>query len=180
MFANWQDLVQMLAFLGMALGMIGTVAPLLPGAILIWLSVLAWAWADGFVHVGWLTLVVLALIMLMSEISDLLLAALGARRGGAVAGASGGASWRGLLFGGIGAVAGLLVANLPGALIGAVIGMLAWETYRQHGDWRAAGRSSGGLLCGYLLSMMFKFTLGVVMVVIFASQAFDWFATPTP
>jgi uncharacterized protein YqgC (DUF456 family) len=36
MFANWQDLVQMLAFLGMALGMIGTVAPLLPGAILIW------------------------------------------------------------------------------------------------------------------------------------------------
>ena len=135
-------------------------------------------------HVGWLTLVVLGLIMLTSEISDLLLAAMGARRGGAVAGASGGASWRGLLFGGIGAVAGLLVANLPGALIGALIwlhvGMLAWETYRQHGDWRAAGRSSGGLLCGYLLSMMFKFTLGVVMLVIFASQAFDWFATPTP
>jgi len=128
------------------------------------------------VHVGWLTLVVLGLIMLMSEISDLLLAAMGARRSGA--------SWRGLLFGGIGAVAGLLVANLPGALIGALIwlhvGMLAWETYRQHGDWRAAGRSSGGLLCGYLLSMMFKFTLGVVMLVIFASQAFDWFATPTP
>ena len=127
-------------------------------------------------HVGWLTLVVLGLIMLTSEISDLLLAAMGARRGGA--------SWRGLLFGGIGAVAGLLVANLPGALIGALIwlhvGMLAWETYRQHGDWRAAGRSSGGLLCGYLLSMMFKFTFGVVMLVIFASQAFDWFATPTP
>lgn len=162
----------MLAFFGMALGMIGTVAPLLPGAILIWLSVLAWAWADGFEHVGWLTLVVLGLIMLASELSDLLLAALGARRGGA--------SWRGLLFGGIGAVAGLFIANLPGALIGAVIGMLAWETYRQHGDWRAAGRSSGGLLCGYLLSMMFKFTLGVIMLVIFASQAFDWFATPAP
>ncbi len=166
MIANWQDLVQILAYFGMALGMIGTVAPLLPGAILIWLSALAWAWADGFEHVGWLTIVVLTLIMLTSALGDLLLASLGARRGGA--------SWRGLLFGGIGAIAGLLIASLPGAVIGAVIGMMAWETYRQHGDWRAAGRSGGGLLCGYLLAMVFKFTLGVIMVVIFASQAFDW------
>lgn len=169
---NWHDLVKILAYLGMALGIIGTVMPLLPGAILIWLSVLAWAWADGFEHVGWPTLVVLALLTLLAALSDMLLAGFGARRGGA--------SWRGLLFGGIGAVAGLFIANLPGALIGAVIGMLAWETYRHHGDLRAAGRSSGGLLCGYLLSMAFKFTLGVIMLVIFASQAFDWFATPAP
>ncbi len=167
MTANGLELIQMLAYLGMAIGLIGTVAPLLPGAILIWLSMLAWAWADGFERVGWPTLVVLGVLMLVAELSDLLLAAMGARRGGA--------SWLGLLFGGIGAVVGLLFFNLVGALLGAVVGMLGWEIYRQRGDWRAAGRSSGGLLCGYLVAIVFKFGLGIVMIVVFIAQAYDWF-----
>ena len=55
--------VQVLAYIGMAIGLVGTVLPLIPGTILIWLSALLWAWADGFERVGWPTLLVLALLV---------------------------------------------------------------------------------------------------------------------
>ena len=68
---------------------VGTILPLIPGTILIWLSILLWAWADGFQQVGWPTLIVLGLMVIVAELADLALASLGARQGGA--------SWRGLI-----------------------------------------------------------------------------------
>ena len=143
---------------------LGTVVPLLPGAALIWAGVLVWAWVDGFEAVGWPTLAVLGLLAAVAEVSDLAFAAIGGRRGGA--------SWRGMLAGSGGALLGLLIFNLPGALLGAILGMLAWETYRHGGQWQLAWRSSGGLLLGYLISMAFSFTIGVIMLALFVWQAF--------
>ena len=77
------DLLRLVAYLGMALGLLGTVVPLLPGAALIWAGVLVWAWVDGFEAVGWPTLVVLGLLAAVAEVSDLAFAAIGSHRGGA-------------------------------------------------------------------------------------------------
>ena len=161
---NVAELLRFLTYLIMALGLLGTVVPLLPGAALIWVGVLVWAWLDGFEAVGWPTLAVLGLLAAVAEVSDLAFAAIGGRRGGA--------SWRGMLAGSGGALLGLLIFNLPGALLGAILGMLAWETYRHGGQWRLAWRSSGGLLLGYLVSMAFSFTIGVIMIALFIWQAF--------
>jgi uncharacterized protein YqgC (DUF456 family) len=156
--------LQIIAYLGIALGMIGTVAPIIPGAILIWFSVLLWAWADGFHAIGWAALLVLAILAIVAEIGDLLFASWGAKKGGA--------SWRSLFIAGVAAIAGFLIFNLLGAILGAVLGMLAWEAYRRGWKWREAWRASRGLILGYVIAMIFKFTVGALMVVVFVWQAF--------
>ncbi|MCO6449447.1 MAG: DUF456 domain-containing protein [Caldilineales bacterium] len=156
--------LQFIAYIGLGLGLLGTILPLIPGTILIWLSALLWAWADGFEQIGWPTLLVMGLLVIAVELADVALASLGARQGGA--------SWRGLIIAGVAALIGFLVFNLIGALIGAAAGMLAWETYHRQGDWRAAWRASRGVLIGYLLAMVTKFSVGVILVVIFIWQAF--------
>ncbi|NOX63935.1 MAG: DUF456 domain-containing protein [Chloroflexi bacterium] len=159
-----QQTVQLIAYVGMAIGLVGVILPLIPGAALIWLSALLWAWADGFERVGWATLVVLAFLVIAAEIADVLLASYGARRGGA--------SWRGLFFAGLGAVIGFLLLNLLGALVGAAVGMVAWEAFRRNWDWGMAWRASRGLLFGYMLSMIVKFSMAALMLAIFIWQAF--------
>jgi uncharacterized protein YqgC (DUF456 family) len=158
------NFLQIIAYFGIALGMIGTVAPIIPGTILIWFSVLLWAWADGFNAIGWPTLVVFAILAIAAEIGDLLFASWGAKKGGA--------SWKSLFVAGAAAIAGFLIFNLLGAILGAVLGMLAWEAYRRGWEWGEAWRASRGLILGYVIAMLFKFTMGALMVVIFVWQAF--------
>ena len=159
-----ESALQMLAYVGMAVGLVGAVLPLIPGTALIWLSVLLWAWADGFERVGWPTLLALAALVLLAEAADFLLASYGARRGGA--------SWRGLFFAGLGALVGFVAFNLLGAIIAAALFMIGWEAYRRDWDWTAAWRASRGLMCGYLSAMVVKFGTAAAMLAVFAWQAF--------
>lgn len=161
---SFQDIVQALAYLSMAVGLVGTFAPLVPGAILIWAGALAWAWADGFEHVGWPTLIVLGVLVAVSMLADVVLAAIGARKGGASA--------AGMLAAGAAAVIGFIIFNFVGAIIGCLLGLLAYETYRRRGDWRQAWKSSGGAILGYVVSSAVRFVIGAVMLAIFAWQAF--------
>ena len=156
--------LQIIAYVGIALGMIGTVAPIIPGTILIWFSVLLWAWVDGFEAIGWPTLVVFAILAIAAEIGDLLFASWGAKKGGA--------SWKSLFVAGAAAIAGFIIFNLLGAILGAVLGMLAWEAYQRDWDWRESWGASRGLILGYVIAMLFKFTMGALVVVIFVWQAF--------
>ena len=158
------NLLQLIAYIGMTIGLVGTVVPILPGPILIWLSALVWAWADGFERVGWPTLVVMGLLALAAMTSNLLLSVMGARQGGA--------SWRGLIVASLGAIAGFLIFNFIGGLVGAVLGLWGWEAYKRGGDWRNSWRASRGIILGYLLSAVLQFTLAVLMLALFAWQAF--------
>src|SRR5687768_11672586 len=93
------------AFVLMAIGLAGSVIPVLPGPMLIWLGALVWAWADGFTRVGWGTLTLLAVLALAAWGSDLFLTTVMSRRAGA--------SWKAIL----GAIVGGLVgAGLLSAL----------------------------------------------------------------
>ncbi len=158
------NLLQIIAYVGIALGLIGTVVPIIPGTILIWFSVLLWAWVDGFSAIGWPTLVVLAMLAIVAEVADLLFTSWGAKKGGA--------SWQSLLVAGVAAIAGLIVFNILGAIAGAVLGIWAWEAYQRGWEWREAWGASRGLIFGYVVAMMFKVTIGFVMVGIFAWQVF--------
>lgn len=160
-----QSFVQVLAYITMAVGLIGTFAPLVPGAVLIWVGAFVWAWVDDFQHIGWPTLLVLALLVGVSMVVDVALAAFGARKGGA--------TWQGMLVAGLSAVAGFFVFNFLGAIIGGVLGLLAWETYHRGGNWRQAWKSSGGAILGYVVSSVVRFVIGLAMLAIFAWQAFS-------
>jgi hypothetical protein len=160
-FSGWL-LLQWLAYVVIGAGVLGSMLPVLPGPMLIWLGALLWAWADHFARIGWPTLTVLVVLGIVGEGSEYWMSALGARKGGA--------SWKGLLAGMVLGIVGFVVFSLPGAIVGVLLGILATETWRA-GGLKPALKSSGGLLIGYLLSSAVQVSLSLIMVAIFAWQA---------
>lgn len=146
----------------MAIGLVGIVVPVIPGTILIFAAALAFAIFDGFQAVGWPTVIVLGLLTLVATTADLWATSVAARAGGA----SGWSVVAGLIGGGV----GLLVLSLPGAIIGAVAGVVGVEVLRV-GDWRKALQAGGGWLAGWLISAVLQLAVGLAMIAIFYWQA---------
>jgi uncharacterized protein len=164
------SLVFGVAYLLMVLGLAGSVIPLLPGPILIWLGALVWAWGDGFQRVGWPTLLVLGVVTLVAWTSDLFLSTVVSRRAGA--------SWKaigGSILGGL--VGGILLSGVPilgtvvGALLGAVAGMWGVE-YSVRRDGKAALAAVRAYISGFAVAALVEMTLAFLMLGIFAWQAF--------
>lgn len=160
----------LLAYLLMVAGLVGAILPLLPGPVLIWIGALVWAWADGFARVGWPTLLVLAALMVLAWGSDLLLTTAASRKAGA--------SWKAIgaaMAGGI--LGALLLSGLPivgtisGALVGAVAGVLLAE-YLDKRNWKRALRVGLSYIAGWLASSLLEVILSLLMLGIFAWQAF--------
>lgn len=157
------QLVKPLAWMGVFAGLVGVFVPALPGTILIFASALLWAWADGFNSVGWGVLTGLLGLTVVAESARYLVQGLGARKAGA--------TWKGVLAAGIGAMLGLVFFNLPGSLIGAV-GALLLVDFRQHrGELGAATRLTVGVLLGYVASYAIQFAIALTMVIVFAWNA---------
>lgn len=147
----------------MAIGLIGTVLPVLPGtAIILAAAIVHRIMLGPEKGLGWPSLVVLTLLMLISYAIDFLGGWFGARRFGA-------SRW-----GTLGAVAGAIVGiffGLPGLLIGPVLGALAGE-FLSGKKMLEAGRAGWGALLGNLGAMIGKLLIGLVMV--------SWFLVATP
>jgi uncharacterized protein YqgC (DUF456 family) len=149
------------AIIIMLIGLAGTVLPVLPGTILIFVGALIYAIAEGFQSVGWLTLVVLGLLALAATGAELWTSSLGAKAGGA-------SGWS-LLAGFAGGLIGMIFFTLPGALIGAVLGVLLGELLRVR-DWRRALKAGGGWAVGWVLSVVVQLVIGLTMFIIFVWQ----------
>lgn len=167
------DSFSVLAVVGIicvGVGVIGVIVPLLPGLALIWLGILFWAWGDSFVHIGWPTLLILAVLMAVGWGIDLLLAPAVSRRAGV--------SWRaigGALLGGL--VGGIVLSALPvigtlfGALLGAIAGMWLVE-YRIRGDQQAATAAVIAYVRGVAVATILELFIAFLMIAIFLWQAF--------
>lgn len=149
----------------MGLGLIGAVVPLIPGPPLIWIGALLWAWADGFQRVGWVTLLILAVIAIPALLSDLLVTSLTGRKAGLSWRSIGGAIAGGLI-GGIALSWIPAVGTLLGAILGAIIGVVLVEYYTVH-DWAQAWRAAKVYLFGFLLARVFEVVLCGLMIVVF-------------
>jgi uncharacterized protein len=160
---NAAELIKLVAWMGVIVGVLGVFIPVVPGTILIFASALLWAWADGFHAIGWVPLTALLGLTVVAEGAHHLMVSLGARRAGA--------TWKGVAASAAGAVVGLVFFSLPGALIGAVGALLAVD-YRQHrGDLGAASKLTLGVLLGYLGSYAIQFAIALTMLAIFAWNA---------
>src|SRR5512136_789964 len=108
-----------LAYLLMTLGIIGVV---LPGAPLIWLVALVWAWGDSFQRVGWPTLAVLGLLTIVALGSDWIMTMFTTRKAGA--------SWKATtaaLIGGVSGGIAFTILPVLGTILGATAGVLVVE-----------------------------------------------------
>ena len=144
------------------IGIAGIVLPALPGIPLVFIGLLLAAWADGFAHVGWPTLVALGVLTVFSLLADVLATVVGAQR----VGASRKALW-GTFAGSIVGLFFMPIGLFAGPLIGALLGEY-WHT-------RELGRSTKvGLATwlGILLGLALKLAVVIAMLGLFA---FAWF-----
>jgi uncharacterized protein YqgC (DUF456 family) len=160
----------LLAYLLILIGVAGSVIPVLPGPMLIWLGAFVWAWADGFTHIGWGTLIILGILAAISWGSDIFLSTVMSRRAGA--------SWKAILGAIVGGLLGAgLFSALPvlgtflGAILGAIVGMWLVE-YFDKGSTRAATVAVQAYIASMIFAALLEMFIALVMVGIFATQAF--------
>jgi len=157
------------ALAAMAVGLVGVILPVVPGIGFIWLVVLVYAIAERFATIDPLTFAALTVLGAIGFSADLWMSQAGAKIGGA-------SVWSllaGLVLGAIGAIVGLIflgVGAIPGAIVGAIAGVVLAEWYRRR-DWREAFKAGGGWLVGCTLSGGVQFTIGVLMILLFIWQA---------
>ncbi|TAH50927.1 MAG: DUF456 domain-containing protein [Chloroflexota bacterium] len=159
-----------LTLLLILVGLIGTVIPVVPGALLIWFGILVWAVGEKFQRIDVFTLIVLGILALAATFSEYWLRPLVQTRAGF--------GWKQILAaiaGGI--VGGILLSEIPvlgtlfGAAIGSVIGTSAL-TYWERKNFGEAVRAGKAYLVGCALSSFVEVLIALLMLAIFVWRAF--------
>ena len=157
-----QFLYYAVAIVLILVGIAGVILPALPGLPLVFAGMLLAAWAGDFQQIGWVTLVVLGLLTLLSVAVDFFATLVGAKRVGASKKALWGAvlgTFVGIFFGPIGLFAGPFVGALLGEL---------W-----HGKEIGQATKVGlGTWLGIVLGIVLKLGVAFAMLGLFA---FAWF-----
>jgi uncharacterized protein YqgC (DUF456 family) len=141
----------------MALGVVGTVVPVVPGAVLILLGAVLGAWIDDWARVSWWTLGTLGMLTIISVVVDFVSGSFGAKRLGASRLAMTGAAV-GTLAGMFTGLWGLLFMPFVGAAIGEYISLRNLER---------AGRVGIATGVGLLIGTAVKIALAFSMIGIF-------------
>jgi len=145
-----------------AVGLIGTIAPVLPGTTIILAAAIIHRLMLGAEKsIGWKTIVVLLLLTLLSYVFDFLGSHFGAKYFGAT-------KW-----GAFGAIFGALVGlffGIIGLFVGPVIGAVAGE-FIAGKRMIDAGRAGWGSFLGNLGAMLGKLIIAVAMITIFLVTA---------
>lgn len=159
-----QSFVFALAVLFILIGIAGTVLPLIPGTLLIWLAVVVYAVVErvnGFAALDWLTLTVITVVAAVTGTADLWLPYLGAKAGGS--------SGRSMLLGTVGAIIGTFFAPLLGTVIGYALGILISE-YEKCRDWNLAIKASLGGVAGWGIGTAIRAGGGILILILFLWQ----------
>jgi uncharacterized protein YqgC (DUF456 family) len=147
----------------MAIGLIGTLLPVVPGAIIILAAaVLHQIMLGSEKSVGWWNIAALVLLTLLSYALEFAGGYFGAKRFGATKWGAFGAT--------LGAIVGLFYP-FPGLIVGPVVGAIAGELVAGK-RLVSAGRAGWGTLLGNLAGMLGKLTIALVMV--------SWFLVTAP
>lgn len=148
----------LIAGLLVAIGIAGVLLPALPGLPLVFAGLLLAAWTDDFQRVGWLPLLALGLMTLLSVLVDIVSSALGAKGLGA--------SRQAMLGAIVGSLVGLLFLPwglLAGPFFGALVGEY-WQT-RRLGQATRVGLATW---LGLVIAVALKLALALAMLGLFA------------
>ena len=141
-------------------GVVGSVVPAMPGALLSLVGVYLYWWSSGFASPGPVLLVALTLVGVITIAVDYL--------GGAVSARMGGASLRTTALAAVVGFALFFVAGPVGILVGIATTVFLAEYYRSQ-DARASGRAAAFATVGILASTIVQALLTVSMLVAFVA-----------
>ena len=141
-----------------AIGLIGTVLPVVPGTtIILAAAIIHRVMLGAEKSIGWTTMAVLVLLTLASYLLDFLSSYFGAKHFGA-------SKW-GMLGAILGALVGIFF-GIIGLFVGPVVGAITGEFFAGK-KMVAAGRAGWGSLLGHIGGMIRKLAIGLVMIMIF-------------
>jgi hypothetical protein len=158
-----------IALAAMVVGLAGILVPIVPDIVFIWFVILIYAIAERFATIDPFTFVVLTFLAALGFSAEFWMSQAGAK----VSGASIWSIVAGIVLGVLGAILGLIffgIGAVPGAFLGALVGLVLAEWY-QRKDWHAALKAVGGWLAGYFLSVGVQLYIGILMILIFVWQA---------
>jgi uncharacterized protein YqgC (DUF456 family) len=151
------------------IGILGVIIPILPGILLIWLTVLAYAILEGFGSIDPITFVFITLIAIVTGTADIWMAFFGSKRGGA--------SVLSMIYGVVGALIGFVVlgaiAPLVGGLFGGILGYSAGVLlgqYQKQRDWGLALKASLGGLAGWGIATFIELGGSLMILALFVWQ----------
>jgi uncharacterized protein YqgC (DUF456 family) len=147
-----------IALLLMAVGVIGSFIPVLPGAALILGTAVVHKLCFGEAGASWLVLSILLAFTFFSFLLDYVATLYGTKRMGA--------TWRGV----VGAVLGCIVGvffGLPGIVIGPFLGALLGELAGGR-EWQQAAQAGLGALLGLFAGAVGKLVCCMAMTALFA------------
>lgn len=145
-------------------GFIGTLVPFLPGHLIIFIAAVGhWLMLREDSGVEWWTFVVLAVLLIISQVLEFMSGAMGTRW-------FGGSRWgaAGALLGGI---VGMFF--LPfGLILGPLVGAMVFEFSFAKKEVRPATVSGVGSVLGTVAGLIVKVVVGVMMIVWFVVDVF--------
>jgi uncharacterized protein YqgC (DUF456 family) len=162
------DLFAPVTIILMILGTVIALIPVMPGSLVVWLIAIAAAFIDGFTRITPTAMIIITLVMLISQLSDLWLPLLGVQTGGLSCAASLGSF--------VGGMIGTFVIPVPllGTLIGCVVGALVVEYLqrRQLSPAMKAGEQAAKLFAiGYAIRLISSVMIVIVYVVSLVTMA---------
>jgi uncharacterized protein YqgC (DUF456 family) len=140
--------------LAMAVGLVGTIVPVLPGLAIVWLAALVYGLAAGFGTAGTLSMVVITVLAVAGTLAGVLLPSRAAGTSGA-----GVASVR---LGVLGAVVGFFAVPVVGIALGGALGIFVGERVRTR-DTATAWRATVATLKGFGLGALAELAAGILM-----------------
>lgn len=143
------------------IGIVGIILPILPGMILVWITVLVYAWANDFSILGPWPFAAITLVALVTGSANIWLPLLGAQKTGAARGA--------IFLGFLGAIIGTFIIPLVGTIIGYALGILLGELIRQRDVGLAVKAGLGGL-AGWGIATIVELSGAVMILIIFAGS----------
>jgi len=149
-----------LTLLVMLAGLIGSLLPVLPGTPLVLVAAIGHRLYFGDTSASNLVLSILVALTLVSLVLDFLASLLGAKKFGA--------TWRGMTGAVVGGIVGLFF-NLPGIILGPFLGAMFFEMLGDK-EFKKAAHAGLGATVGLLLGIVGKFSIGVVMIILFCTN----------
>lgn len=149
-----------IAILFILVGLLGTLLPILPGSLLIALTVIFYSFANSWQSPTLLELGLLMLILAISGTASWWLPAVGAKK-------MGGAPRRAILYGTIGGIIGLFFGLFIGTIVGYALGVLlgCYQTYR---DLNRALKASFGSVAGQGAAALVELGAGILVLILFS------------
>jgi len=151
----WQTIALIFTLILMLVGLIGTLAPMVPGIPLIYGGFILYGLVSGWKAYGADAMIFWGIVTAFMVFLDYYAGALGAKKYGA----SMAGIWGSIIGGILGVIFLGFVGIILGPLLGAVIGELLFGKSQ-----RDAWKSGWGTLIGFLAGSLFKLIVGFIMM----------------